>query len=336
MSQHARSLSALAAIAVALGASVGCTSSAAAGTRTLRNISYDPTRALYEEINVAFATKWKHDTGEEIRFQQSHGGSGKQARSVIEGLEADVVTLALAFDIDAIAARSRMIPADWRNRLPDGSTPFTSTIVFVVRSGNPKGIRDWDDLIRPGVSVITPNPKTSGGARWNHMAAWGYALRRAGGDEDQARAWMRALYRNVPVLDSGARGATTTFAQRGIGDVLLSWETEAHIAVREFGAGRLQIVTPSVSILAEPPVAVVDGMVDRRGSRHLAESFLRFLYTDEAQAIAARHFFRPRSASRQGLFTIDEIAGGWHRAHMVHFAEGGLFDQIYQPSSQSD
>jgi sulfate transport system substrate-binding protein len=320
----------------------GCAGSS--GVRTLRNVSYDPTRELYQDINTVFAGKWKRERGEQIDIEQAHGGSGKQARSVIDGLEADVVTLALAYDIDAIAQRSGLIAADWRERLPHGSSPFTSTIVFLVRKGNPKGIRDWEDLVRPGVGVITPNPKTSGGARWNHLAAWGYALRKSGGDEAQARDFIAALYRNVPVLDSGARAATTTFAQRGIGDVLLSWENEAMMAVREFGKGKFEIVVPSVSILAETPVAVVDGCVDRRGTRSLAEEYVRFLYTDHAQEIAAKHYFRPRSdeaATRSGvsfpalqLFTVEEVAGGWQKAHDTHFGENALFDQIYAPSGQ--
>jgi sulfate transport system substrate-binding protein len=313
--------------------------------RTLRNVSYDPTRELYESINTAFAAKWLQETGETIRFEQSHGGSGKQARSVIDGLDTDVVTLALAYDIDAIARRSHLIAADWKRRLPHDSVPFTSTIVFLVRKGNPKGIRDWNDLVRPGIGVITASPKSSGGARWNYLAAWGYALRNSGGDEAAARAFVAELYRNVPVLDSGARAATTTFAQRDIGDVLLSWENEALMAIREFGPERVEIVVPSASILAEPPVAVVDGVVDRRGTRTLAEEYLRFLYTDTAQEVAARHFFRPRSARALAgaprpfaslqLFTVEEIAGGWDRAHQVHFADGGIFDQIYAPSAQS-
>jgi sulfate/thiosulfate-binding protein len=326
-------------LAVASLATAGCTSQAAHGVRTLRNISYDPTRELYQDINAAFAEKWHRETGETLAVEQSHGGSGKQARSVIEGLEADVVTLALAYDIDIISARSRLIDPEWRKRLPDGSAPYTSTIVFLVRKGNPKGIRDWDDLVKPGTSVITPNPKTSGGARWNHLAAWGYALRQFGGDANKAREFLAALYRNVPVLDSGARAATTTFAQRGIGDVLLSWENEAHLALREFGGDKIQIVIPSVSILAEPTVAVVDTVADQRGNRRAAEEYLRFLYTETAQQIAAKHHFRPRSQkvlAESGdrfpsiqLFTVDEIAGGWHKAHEVHFAEDGLFDQIY-------
>jgi sulfate transport system substrate-binding protein len=333
-------------IVISFGWTAGCSSGRSSGTRTLRNVSYDPTRELYQDINSAFAEKWKRESGETVTIEQSHGGSGKQARSVIDGLEADVVTLALAFDIDAIVERGRLIAPDWRNRFPNGSTPYTSTIVFVVRKGNPKGIKDWNDLIKPGISVITPNPKTSGGARWNHLGAWGYALRKFGGDEKRAREFVSALYRNVPVLDSGARAATTTFAQREIGDVLLSWENEAFLAIREFGAGKLEVVVPSISILAEPPVAVVDAVVERHGTRRLAEEYLRFLYTEPAQEIAARHFFRPRSAQalmKSGrkfpeldLFTVDEIAGGWRKAHAKHFADNALFDQVYRPVTQGE
>jgi sulfate/thiosulfate transport system substrate-binding protein len=335
----------LAATTCLFGLLVACGGRNSEGTRTIRNVSYDPTRELYQEINTAFAAKWKSQTGEEIEIEQSHGGSGKQARSVIDGLEADVVTLALAYDIDAIAQRANSIAPDWRTRLPHGSAPYTSTIVFLVRKGNPKSIREWDDLIRPGVAVITPNPKTSGGARWNYLAAWGHALRKEGGDENHAKSFVASLYKNVPVLDSGARGATTTFAQRGIGDVLLSWENEAFMALREFGADKLEIVTPAASILAEPPVAVVDAIVEQRGTRKVAEEYLRFLYTDTGQEIGARHFFRPRSESalaKSGtkfpvlqLFTVDEIAGGWTKAQSAHFNDGGVFDQIYAATSQS-
>jgi sulfate transport system substrate-binding protein len=313
----------------------------AASNRTLRNVSYDPTREFYQEVNEAFIAGWKAKTGETIGIEMSHGGSGKQARSVIDGLEADVVSLALAFDIDAIAERGGMIQAGWRERFPSNSTPYTSTIVFLVRAGNPKGIRDWDDLIRPGIQVITPNPKTSGGARWNHLAAYGQSLRRPGGDEAKARSYVDALYRNVPLLDSGARAATTTFVQRGIGDVLLTWENEALMAVQAFGAGKVEIAVPKVSILAEPPVAVVDKVVDRRGTRDLAEEYLRFLYTEKGQELAAKHYFRPRSAevlkryagrfAPLEMFTIDDAAGGWKQAHERHFAANALFDQIYQP-----
>jgi len=333
-----------AAVSLVLIFAAGCTDNSH-GEPRLRNISYDPTRELYQEINARFSEQWKRDTGGTVIVEQSHSGSGKQARSVIEGLEADVVTLALAYDIDAIAKYGRLIAPDWRTRLPNGSTPYTSTIVFLVRKGNPKGIRDWDDVVKPGVSVITPNPKTSGGARWNHLAAWGYALRKSGGDESKAREFVAALYRNVPVLDSGARAATTTFAQRGIGDVFLSWENEAFMAMREFGADKVEIVVPSISILAEPPVAVVDAVVERRGTRKLAEAYLRFLYTEPGQEIAAKHFFRPRLEQAMAkfgqrfpnltLFTVDEIAGGWQKAHEKHFADNALFDQIYQPSAHS-
>lgn len=325
---------------------LGCTScahDATSGKRTLRNISYDPTREFYQDVNIAFAAKWLDETGETVTIEQSHGGSAKQARSVIEGLDADVVTLALAYDIDVIAQRTSLIATDWQSRLPNRSAPYTSTIVFLVRRGNPKHIRDWNDLIRKDVSVITPNPKTSGGARWNHLAAWGYALQAFGRDESQAKNFVAALYRNVPVLDSGARAATTTFAQRGIGDVLVSWENEAYMALREFGADKLEIIIPSVSILAEPPVTIVDKVVNRNGNRLLAEAYLRFLYSELGQQLAAKHFYRPRSpealgASKQKfaaleLFTVDEIAGGWRRAHEVHFAEHALFDQIYNPSA---
>jgi sulfate transport system substrate-binding protein len=311
--------------------------------KVLRNVSYDPTREFYQDVNTRFAAEWKQKTGETVTIEQSHGGSGKQARSVIDGLEADVVTLALAFDIDAIAERARLLPANWQTRLPSKSCPYTSTIVFVVRKGNPKGVQDWDDLVRPGVSVITPNPKTSGGARWNYLAAWGYALRKNGGDEAKAREFVAALYRNVPVLDSGARGATTTFAQRKLGDVFLSWENEARMAVKEFASDSLEIVMPTMSVQAEPPVTLVDGVVDRNGNRRVAEAYLNFLYSDEGQVLAARHFFRPlsgESAKRAGvtfpaiqLFTVEEVAGGWKKAHEKHFIDNGLFDQVYKPST---
>jgi sulfate transport system substrate-binding protein len=310
----------------------------AAADVTLLNVSYDPTRELYQELNAAFAARWRAQTGRSVEVQQSHGGSGKQARAVIDGLEADVLTLALAYDIDAVA-KSGLLAADWRKKLPDDSAPFTSTVVFLVRKGNPKGIRDWADLARPGVSVITPNPKTSGGARWNYLAAWGYALRRPGGSEPAARAFVARLLANVPVLESGARGATNTFVQRGLGDVLLSWENEAHLVVDALGRGRFEIVTPSVSILAEPPVAVVDAVVDRKGTRAAARAYLEFLYTPEAQEIAARHSYRPRLAAvarthdarfpRIPLFTVDEVFGGWTNAQKAHFDEGGTFDQAY-------
>ena len=303
---------------------------------TLLNVSYDPTRELYADVDRAFAAEWKAKTGQAVTIEQSHGGSGKQARAVIDGLDADVVTLALAYDVDAIAA-SGLIAADWQGRLAAGSAPYTSTIVFLVRKGNPKAIKDWDDLIRPGVQVITPNPKTSGGARWSYLAAWGYALERNAGDAAAAQAFVARLYGNVPVLDSGARGATTTFVEREIGDVLLAWENEALLAVEKLGPGRLEIVVPSVSILAEPPVAVVDHTVDRRGTREVATAYLEFLYTPAGQALAAEHYYRPRdpAAAAAGrfpalrLFTIDQVFGGWGQAQARHFAEGGVFDRIY-------
>lgn len=304
------------------------------------NVSYDPTRELYQEFNAAFVKYWQAKTGEKITIRQSHGGSGKQARAVIDGLEADVVTLALAYDTDAIHEKAGLIPRNWQSRLPHNSAPYTSTIVFLVRKGNPKGIKDWDDLVRPGVSVITPNPKTSGGARWNYLAAWGYALKR-GGDEAKARDFVTRLYKNVPVLDSGARGSTTTFVQRGIGDVLITWENEAILAVHEMGRGNLEVVVPSVSILAEPPVTIVDKVVDKRGTRTVAQAYLEYLYSPEGQEIVAKHHYRPRLASVAvkyakkfpdvNLFTIDQTFGGWQQAQTMHFADGGVFDRIYQP-----
>jgi len=308
---------------------------------TLLNVSYDPTRELYQDFNQAFATYWKAKTGEVVAIKQSHGGSGKQARAVIDGLEADVVTLALAYDIDALSERGQLIPKDWQKRLPHNSAPYTSTIVFLVRKGNPKGIKDWDDLVKPGLSVITPNPKTSGGARWNYLAAWGYALKKYGNDEAKAKDFVARIYKNVPVLDSGARGSTTTFVERGIGDVLLAWENEAFLGVKELGAQKVQIVVPSVSILAEPPVTVVDKVVDRHGTRKVAQAYLEYLYTPEGQDIAGRNFYRPRLEAvsakyakqfpKVTLFTIDEVFGGWQKAQATHFADGGVFDQIYQP-----
>ncbi len=315
---------------------------AATGVRaetTLLNVSYDPTRELYAAINKAFAAKWQADHGEAVRINQSHGGSGKQARAVIDGLEADVVTLALAYDIDAIAD-SGQTATDWQARLPQNSTPFTSTIVFLVRKGNPKHIHDWDDLIKDGVAVITPNPKTSGGARWNYLAAWGYALAKNHGDEAAAKDFVGKLYAHVPVLDSGARGSTITFTQRGLGDVLLAWENEAYLAQHELGDD-LEVVVPSASILAEPPVAVVDQVVDHHGTRKVAEAYLTFLYTKEAQTIAAENYYRPRLADVAeafkdrfpaiNLFTIDTVFGGWRTAQQQHFADGGIFDQIFRP-----
>ncbi len=316
---------------------------AKAKTVTIMNVSYDPTREFYQEINTAFAAHWEKKTGETVTINQSHGGSGKQARSVIDGLEADVVTLALAYDVDALHMVGKMIPKDWQARLPQNSAPYTSTIVFLVRKGNPKGIRDWNDLARPGVSVITPNPKTSGGARWNYLAAWAYALRQGGGDEAKAKDFVSRLYRNVPVLDSGARGSTTTFTQRGIGDVFISWENEALLAKEKLGTGEFEIVIPSLSILAEPSVSVVDKVVDRRGTRAVAEAYLQFLYTPEGQEIAAKHHYRPRLPEvlakysekfpAMKLITVDEEFGGWVKAQKRHFDDGGTFDQIYQPGS---
>jgi sulfate/thiosulfate-binding protein len=310
---------------------------------TLLNVSYDPTRELYQDVNVAFAKQWKAKTGDNLTVKQSHGGSGKQARAVIDGLSADVVTLALAYDIDAIGERGLLVPG-WQKRLQHNSSPYTSTIVFLVRKGNPKQIKDWGDLVKPGIAVITPNPKTSGGARWNHLAAWGYALRQPGGSEATARDFVSKLYKNVPVLDSGARGATTTFVERGIGDVLLAWENEALLAIKELGPDKVEIVAPSVSILAEPPVSVVDKVVDKRGTRTVAEAYLQFLYSDEGQDIVAKNYYRPvveRFAKKYAnqfpkvkLFTIEEVAGGWTAAQKAHFSDGGVFDQIYQPGKK--
>ena len=308
---------------------------------TLLNVSYDPTRALYQQINTAFAREWRERTGDVVTIHQSHGGSGKQARSVIDGLDADVVTLALAYDIDAIAEKSSLLPKNWQTLLPDNSAPYTSTVVFLVRKGNPKGIRDWPDLVRPDVEVITPNPKTSGGARWDYLAAWGYALLANGRDESKARAFVARLYHNVPVLDSGARGATVTFAERGVGDVLVGWENEAYLAAQELGTDQFEIITPSASILAEPSVALVTANAQRHATTAAAEAYLRFLYSDEAQKIIARNYYRPRSATVAAqfkerfpalkLFTVDEMFGGWRKAQATHFADGGVFDQIYQP-----
>jgi sulfate transport system substrate-binding protein len=310
----------------------------ASGARvTLLNVSYDPTRELYVEFNAAFARYWKAKTGQDVRVDQSHGGSGKQARSVIEGLAADVVTLALAADIDAIATQGQLLPINWQSRLPDNSSPYTSTVVFVVRTGNPKGIHDWGDLVRPGIAVITPNPKTSGGARWNYLAAWSWARAQPQGSDASAREFVRRLYHNVPVLDTGARGSTTTFAQRGLGDVLITWENEAQLAVRELGADKLQIIVPSLSILAEPPVAVVDKVALRHGTRAVAMAYLQYLYSKEGQDIVARHDYRPRDpevaaryAARFPALKLTTIAdfGGWANAQRVHFADGAVFDQI--------
>ncbi len=337
-----RSIS-LAALALTGGllAAAGSALAAPLAPVTLLNVSYDPTRELYEEVNAAFAREWKAKTGQEVTIRQSHGGSGKQARAVIDGLEADVVTLALAYDVDAIE-KAGLVRPGWASRLPDRAAPYTSTIVFLVRKGNPKGIEDWSDLVKPGVSVITPNPKTSGGARWNYLAAWGHELRRTG-DEAKAREFVRKLYRNVPVLDSGARGSTTTFVERGIGDVLLAWENEAILVVNKLGRDRFDIVVPSTSILAEPPVVVVDRVAERRGTSALARAYLEFLYSEPGQEIAARNYYRPRLAKVAArharvfksvkLFTIDEVFGGWQKAQPAHFGDGGVFDQIYQPGA---
>jgi sulfate/thiosulfate transport system substrate-binding protein len=309
-------------------------------TATILNVSYDPTRELYQDFDEAFAKYWLAKSGDKVSVQQSHGGSGKQARAVIDGLSADVVTLALGYDIDAIAAHGKLLPPDWQKRLPNNSCPYTSTIVFLVRQGNPKAIKDWDDLIKPGTAVITPNPKTSGGARWNYLAAWGFALRKFGNDPGKAREFVNKLYQNVPVLDTGARGATTTFVQRGIGDVLIAWENEALLSLKETGQGQVEIVTPSLSILAEPPVAWVDRVTAKHGTLEVAQAYLKYLYTPQGQEIVARHFYRPSLESirqkyanefpKVELFTIDQVFGGWQKAQQLHFKEGGIFDQIQQ------
>jgi sulfate transport system substrate-binding protein len=310
---------------------------------SLLNVSYDPTRELYQDFNKAFVANWKAKTGETLNIKASHGGSGKQARSVIDGLEADVVTLALAYDIDALADRN-LLGLDWQKKLPNNSTPYTSTIVFLVRKGNPKHINNWPDLARSGVDVITPNPKTSGGARWNYLAAWAFALKQPGGNAESAKAFVKRIYGNTKVLDSGARGATTTFVERGIGDVLIAWENEAYLAVKELGKDKFEIVTPSISILAEPPVAVVDKVVDKRGTRKQAQAYLEYLYSPEGQEIAARNFYRPRDpkvAAKYAkqfadvkLFTVDDAFGGWRAAQKTHFDDGGVFDQIYAPGAK--
>ncbi|HXL14169.1 MAG TPA: sulfate ABC transporter substrate-binding protein [Bradyrhizobium sp.] len=315
-----------------------CAGSAIAADVTLLNASYDPTRELYVDFNKAFAAAYQKETGKSVEIKQSHGGSGSQARAVIDGLQADVVTLALAYDIDAMAAKG-LIPADWQKRLPLNASPYTSTIVFLVRKGNPKSIKDWDDLVKSGVSVITPNPKTSGGARWNYLAAWGYALKKSG-SVDKAKQFVGDLYKNVPVLDTGARGSTVTFVERGVGDVLLAWENEAFLAQREFGKDKFEIVSPPLSILAEPPLSVVDAVADKKGTRAVAEAYLKYWYSREGQEIAARNSYRPRdseiakeyekSFAKVELFTIDEVFGGWTKAQKEHFAEGGIFDQIYK------
>ncbi len=314
---------------------------AAAAPAQLLNVSYDPTRELYRDINANFARRWQASAKQAVTIRQSHGGSGKQARSVIDGLGADVVTLAVAYDVDQIAEKGRWLKPDWQSRLPNNSAPYTSTIVLLVRKGNPKRIKDWGDLVKPGVSVITPNPKTSGGARWNYLAAWAWALRQPGGNEASARAFVTKLYKNVPVLDAGARGSTTTFVERGIGDVLLAWENEALLAIKELGPGKFEIVAPSVSILAEPSVAVVDKVAGKHGTRDVAEAYLEYLYSEVGQDIAARNFYRPRLASvaakyesqfpKIELVTVDKDFGGWKKTHATHFADGALFDQIYQP-----
>jgi sulfate transport system substrate-binding protein len=323
-----------------MAATLVCTSRVQAAEVTLLNVSYDPTRELYVDYNAAFAKYWKAKTGQDVKINQSHGGSGKQARSVIDGLSADVVTLALAADIDAVATQGKLLPINWASRLADNSSPYTSTIVFLVRKGNPKGIKDWNDLIRPGVAVITPNPKTSGGARWNYLAAWGWALKQPGGNDATAKEFVRKLYKNVPVLDTGARGATTTFVQRGLGDVLLAWENEALLAIKELGADKLQLVVPTVSVLAEPPVAVVDKVVLRRGTREVAQAYLQYLYSKEGQEIVAKNYYRPRDPEvaakyaaqypKLNLVTIADF-GGWSKAEPTHFGDGGVFDQIYAP-----
>jgi sulfate transport system substrate-binding protein len=315
----------------------------AAGPVKLLNVSYDPTRELYQDINAAFAKQWKAKTGVDVTINQSHGGSGKQARSVLDGLEADVVTLALAYDIDVLSEKANLLPKNWQSRLPNNSTPFTSTIVFLVRKGNPKHIKDWDDLVKPGVGVITPNPKTSGGARWSYLAAWGYALKKNNGDEKKAQDFVTRVYKNVPVLDSGARGSTTTFVQRGIGDVLLSWENEAYLALNQLGKDKFEIVTPSISILAEPPVSVVDKVTAKRGTTEVAKAYLQFLYSEEGQEIGAKNFYRPQSPQALAkyahqfpkitLFTIDELFGGWQKTQKKHFEDGGIFDKIYTPGA---
>ena len=311
----------------------------------LLNVSYDPTRELYQDFNKAFARQWKARTGDNVNVKQSHGGSGKQARAVIDGLEADVVTLALAADVDGLHKNGGLVKADWIKHFADNSAPYTSTIVFLVRKGNPKGIKDWGDLVKNDVEIVTPNPKTSGGARWNYLAAWGYALKQPGGNEEKAKAFVSDIYKHTKVLDSGARGSTTTFVERGIGDVLLAWENEAYLSLKEFGSDKFEIVTPSVSILAEPNVAVVDKVVDKRGTREVAEAYLQHLYSPEGQEIAAQNFYRPRDpkvaekyASQFApikTFTIDDVFGGWTKAQATHFGDGGVFDQIYTPGNKS-
>ncbi len=338
MSRFSKVKSAIAAVALTV-----MTASVALADATLLNVSYDPTRELHKELSAAFAEEWKAKTGETVTFKVSHGGSSKQARAVIDGLDADVVTLALSADIDAIAEKTGKIPSEWQKRLPHNSSPYTSTINFLIRKGNPKNIQGWDDLVRPDVKVITPNPKTSGGARWNYLAAWGYALEKFHGDEAKVRNFVGAIYKNVPVLDTGARGSTTTFAQRGLGDVLIAWENEAFLALNELGPDKFDIVTPPVSILAEPPVSIVDGNVDAKGTRKIAEAFLEFMYTPEGQAIIAKHYYRPvypEHAAPEDLARFPKVRlfdiaslGGWKKVQPLHFGDGGVFDQIYKPGT---
>ncbi len=318
---------------------VGAASAQAADLKLL-NVSYDPTRELYQDYNLAFVKHWKEKTGQTVEIQQSHGGSGKQARGVIDGLDADVVTLALAYDVDQLYQKARLIPKDWQSRLPNNSAPYTSTIIFLVRTGNPKGIKDWDDLVKPGVSLVSPNPKTSGGARWNYLAAYGYALKKYG-SEDAAKDFLKKFYKNVAVLDTGARGATVSFAEREIGDVLVGWENEAYLSLKEYGSTKYEVVVPSVSILAEPSVSVVDKVAKKHGTEDLATEYLQYLYSKEGQEIAAKNYYRPRDPEvlakhgkqfkNLGLFTVDEVFGGWNKAQNTHFADGGVFDQIYAP-----
>jgi sulfate/thiosulfate transport system substrate-binding protein len=327
--------------AAAVGSGSSAVAPASKASVTLLNVSYDPTRELYQAVNTAFAKYWKDKTGQDVKVNQSHGGGGKQARAVLDGLEADVVTLALGYDVAILHDKGKLIPENWQSRLPQNSAPYTSTIVFVVRKGNPKKIKDWNDLTREGVQVITPSPKTSGGARWNYLAAWGYALKQPGGDDNKAREFVSKLYKNVPVLDSGARGATTTFVERKIGDVLITWENEAILSVHEFGKDNLELVIPSVSVLTEPPVTIVDKNVDKHGTREVADAYLKFLYTPEGQEIVAKNYYRPRDAAALAkhkeqfpdvtLFTVDELFGGWSKAQPAHFNDGGIFDQLYQP-----
>lgn len=322
---------------VAIGIAIGLVSTAQAADISLLNVSYDPTRELYQEYNAAFAKHWKEKTGQTVDIQQSHGGSGKQARGVIDGLDADVVTLALAYDVDQLYQKAKLIPADWQSRLPNNSAPYTSTAVFLVRAGNPKGIKDWDDLVKPGISVVTPNPKTSGGARWNYLAAYGYALKKYG-SEDAAKDFLKKLYKNVAVLDTGARGSTVSFVEREIGDVLIAWENEAYLSLKEYGADKYEVIVPSISILAEPTVAVVEKVANKHGTTEAAVEYLNYLYSKEGQEIAAKNFYRPRDPEilakhkqfrNLNLFTIDDVFGGWNKAQATHFADGGVFDQIY-------